>query len=122
MVFFSMGKEGAPAVWNMPTENHRFVGRDDIIEEIKMQLNAQQQEVVVIRGPQGFGKTQIAKRFVYKNFQKYDVVWWFKANQYLQPHFLLSKTKSFTPEGVVSRTKNKWSRIRSKTHRYSYVP
>lgn len=76
-----------PAIWNVPQENHHFVGRDTIFEKIKAKLKSPNQEIVVIKGPQGFGKTQIAKRFVYKNFKKYDVVWWFRANQYLQPQF-----------------------------------
>lgn len=87
MFLITGGCHAEPAIWNVPQENHHFVGRDDIFEKIKTRLKSPNQELVVIKGPQGFGKTQIAKRFVYKYFKKYDVVWWFRANQYLQPQF-----------------------------------
>jgi tetratricopeptide (TPR) repeat protein len=44
-------------------------------------------KTAVVIGPQGFGKTQVAKKYVHENFKNYDVVWWFRANQYLKPQF-----------------------------------
>jgi len=76
-----------PKAWNVPPENPNFVGRVDVLTEISNLLNTSSSKIVVISGPQGFGKTQIAKRFVYKNFANYDVVWWFRVNQYLKSQF-----------------------------------
>ncbi len=44
-------------------------------------------KTAVISGHQGFGKSQIAKRYAHQRFKEYDVVWWFRANQYLTPQF-----------------------------------
>ncbi len=76
-----------PAVWNVPNENPHFVGREEILALVDQACKASPHKTAVLTGPQGFGKTQIAKRFVYKNFAQYDVVWWFWANQYLKPQF-----------------------------------
>jgi len=76
-----------PKAWNVPPENPNFVGRVDVLTEISNLLNTSSSKIVVISGPQGFGKTQIAKRFVYQNFANYDVVWWFRVNQYLKSQF-----------------------------------
>lgn len=76
-----------PKIWNVPPPNHYFVGREDVLESILAMFKSTDHNTTVIAGPQGFGKTQIAKRFVYKNFADYDVIWWFRASQYLKPQF-----------------------------------
>ena len=76
-----------PLVWNVPTENPYFVGREDILTEISNIFKTASAKIAVIAGHQGLGKSQTAKRFVYQNFANYDVVWWFRANQYLKPQF-----------------------------------
>ncbi|MBX9805726.1 MAG: hypothetical protein K2Y18_08255 [Alphaproteobacteria bacterium] len=76
-----------PLVWNAPPENPHFVGREDILNDILNLFNSAPLKTAVIGGAQGFGKSQTAKRFVYQNFANYDVVWWFRANQYMKPQF-----------------------------------
>lgn len=76
-----------PLVWNVPAENPYFVGREDVLAEISNIFEAASPKTAVIGGHQGLGKSQTAKRFVYQNFANYDVVWWFRANQYLKPQF-----------------------------------
>ena len=76
-----------PLVWNVPAQNPHFIGREDILSLVSQAIKVAPNKTVVLSGPQGFGKTQIAKGFVYKNFADYDVVWWFRANQYLKPQF-----------------------------------
>lgn len=58
-----------------------------MLESISAFLKTEKVKIAVISGPSGFGKTQIAKQFAYKNYSNYDVVWWFKGNQYLEPQF-----------------------------------
>src|SRR5688572_18346007 len=77
----------SPLVWNAPSENPNFVGREDILHEVLNLFNKAPLKIAVISGPPGYGKTQTAKRYVYQNFAKYDVVWWFRTNQYLKPQF-----------------------------------
>ena len=76
-----------PLVWNAPLENPHFMGRKDVLDEISFIFNGAPNKTAVITGPQGFGKTQVAKKFIHQNFDKYDIVWWFRANQYMKPQF-----------------------------------
>lgn len=76
-----------PDVWNVPVENPSFVGREDILKTIKSLLANPHLNTAVIYGPSGFGKSQIVKHYIYKNYPAYDIVWWFKGNQYLEPQF-----------------------------------
>ena len=63
------------------------MGREEILAEISHLFKTASLKTAIISGPQGFGKSQTVKRYVYQNFADYDVVWWFRANQYLKPQF-----------------------------------
>lgn len=76
-----------PQVWNVPTENRNFVGRENLLDSIEKFFKSGNSKIAVVSGYSGFGKTQIAKRYAYRNYSNYDVVWWFKGNQYLEPQF-----------------------------------
>ncbi len=76
-----------PLVWHAPTENPHFMGRKDVLDEIASLFKSANVKTAVVTGSQGFGKTQIAKKYVHQNFDNYDVVWWFHANQYMKPQF-----------------------------------
>lgn len=85
--YVSAANDLIPHVWDVPTENPNFVGREDILAEISNLFKSASLKTAVITGPQGFGKSQTAKHFVYQSFSNYDVVWWFRSNQYLKPQF-----------------------------------
>lgn len=72
-----------PKVWQVPQANAQFVGREEIVNQIKENLQSQA-GVFVLQGGAGFGKTQIAKYYAHKVSQDYDVVWWFDASCYLE--------------------------------------
>jgi hypothetical protein len=76
-----------PRVWNMPADNPHFVGREEILDEISAIFKSAPLKTAVISGHQGFGKSQTAKHYAHQNFGQYDIVWWFRANQYLKPQF-----------------------------------
>jgi len=76
-----------PQVWNMPMDNPYFVGRGEILGEISRIFKKTSLRTAVISGHQGFGKSQVAKRYAHQHFEEYDVVWWFRANQYIKPQF-----------------------------------
>lgn len=77
----------APTIWNVPLENPNFVGRKSLLAAIGNSFKTAPFNIVVIAGPSGFGKSQIAKQFAHLNYSQYDVVWWFKGNQYIEPQF-----------------------------------
>ncbi len=76
-----------PHVWNVPTENHNFIGREGLLKDIATIFKNAPLKTVVLYGPSGIGKSQIAKKYAYQNYTAYDVVWWFQGNQYLESQF-----------------------------------
>ncbi len=67
-----------PAVWNTPSRNARFTGRDPVLEEIHRQLEEGGREGArcALRGISGVGKSQIALEYAHRFAYNYDVVWW----------------------------------------------
>lgn len=87
LFYHSCLSDSLPHVLNIPSENPNFIGREDQIAELSRLLNDTPPKIVVISGAQGFGKTQLAKKFAYQNLKNYDVVWWFRSNQFMKPQF-----------------------------------
>lgn len=84
----SQGKSSsAPAIWSVPPENSNFFGREDILNKIENIFQSASSKTAVLTGASGFGKSQIAKKYIYNNYSNYDVIWWFKGNQYMIPQF-----------------------------------
>jgi len=76
-----------PTIWNVPAENPNFVGRQTFLNTIGNSFKTTPFKVTVLAGPSGFGKSQIAKKYAHLNYSNYDIVWWFKGNQYIAPQF-----------------------------------
>ena len=76
-----------PPIWQVPHENPSFIGREILLQKIHEKLQTSPDKIVVIYGPSGFGKSQVAKKYVYQHYLAYDVVWWFRGNSYLEPQF-----------------------------------
>ncbi len=69
-----------PVVWNVPhRENQLFVGRDELLNQIHENLNANQ--AVVIHGLGGVGKTRLAAQYAHLHRSEYQIVWWIKAEE-----------------------------------------
>lgn len=60
-----------------PSKNNNFVGREDILK--KLDIFLEQKDVVVLIGPGGIGKTQIASQYLQKHEIEYDFIRWFNA-------------------------------------------
>ncbi|OPG02825.1 hypothetical protein B1R27_30915 [Streptomyces sp. GKU 895] len=64
-----------PTVWNVPTRNAGFIGRDDLLPQIRTRL-ADSTAPLVLTGPCGVGKTQLAFEYAHWFSGEYDLVWY----------------------------------------------
>lgn len=78
-------RPSVPAVWgNVPPNNPNFVGREDLLAQIRDQLLTGDTSAVLphtLHGMGGVGKSQIAIEYVYRYAADYDVVWWIPSEQ-----------------------------------------
>ncbi|MEU7068622.1 FxSxx-COOH system tetratricopeptide repeat protein [Streptomyces narbonensis] len=74
-----------PAVWgNVPPNNPNFVGREDLLTQVREQLLTGDTSAVLphtLHGMGGVGKSQIAIEYVYRYASDYDIVWWIPSEQ-----------------------------------------
>jgi len=73
-----------PPVWNVPTRNATFTGRNDVLEKLREQLVGSNTAVVLplaLYGYGGVGKTQVALEYAHRYMADYDIVWWVPSEQ-----------------------------------------
>lgn len=69
-----------PPIWgDVPPRDHMFVGRDDLLRTLRERLR-QGSTAVVLHGPGGIGKTELAVEYCYRHARDYDLVWWIAAH------------------------------------------
>lgn len=69
----------SPQIWNVPAANDYFVGREKELKELETLLNKYHKLMVV--GPGGIGKTQLAKKFAHQQYNNYQIIWWFDVTK-----------------------------------------
>lgn len=74
-------------VKNIPPQNPYFVGREDFLQLISKKLMTNPEEMVIVTGPHGFGKTQLVKRYCARSLDQYDIIWWFDGSEFLDQQF-----------------------------------
>ena len=67
---------------NLSEPNKFFTGREQEITDIKHAFG--QDNILVIEGISGIGKTQLAKQYAYASHKKYDLIWWFDADKSME--------------------------------------
>ncbi|MDR1705013.1 MAG: toll/interleukin-1 receptor domain-containing protein [Clostridiales bacterium] len=68
---------GLPDATNLPYRNKRFTGRVKLLEDIAVALSTD--FITVVSGGGGFGKTETAVEYAYRNADAYDVIWMLNA-------------------------------------------
>ena len=67
---------GMPPVWNLDPRNPAFVGRDSLLDAVRLRLgSAPRAPVLALHGIGGVGKTQLAAEFAHRFAADYDLVW-----------------------------------------------
>lgn len=72
-------------IWSneIPPRNHDFTGRVSELEQIYDNLNSQRPpHVQVIVGMGGIGKTELVAEYIHHNFDKYEIIWWIRAEHH----------------------------------------
>ncbi|WP_159050175.1 FxSxx-COOH system tetratricopeptide repeat protein [Streptomyces sp. MMG1533] len=82
----SMGATGPrlpgtlPRVWSVPSRNAGFVGRDELLVEVRSRLaGGRAVAVVALDGRGGVGKTQLAAEYAHRFCGEYELAWWVRA-------------------------------------------
>jgi hypothetical protein len=83
-IFLSHPKPSVPPpsrIWSLGPRTRSFVGRETELEQVSDRLTDARIDpaVVVVRGPGGIGKSQIAVEYAYRYADRYDLVWWLPA-------------------------------------------
>lgn len=70
-----------PPVWHIPRpQNPHFVGRDDLLAEMRQTLRAEKAAALTaLHGMGGIGKTQLAAEYAYAHRADYKAVWWLNS-------------------------------------------
>ena len=84
------GETGMPPrppqrIWSneIPSRNANFTGRAVELETLAHNLaNRDSPRVQVISGKGGIGKTELAAEYTHRNINRYDVVWWIRAEHH----------------------------------------
>ena len=79
--------QSIPALSNLPRDSSDFTGREIYLEKMSHFFQQHKNGILTLTGLSGIGKTQMAKRFLQLNNENYNIIWWFDAQQELEPQF-----------------------------------
>jgi hypothetical protein len=69
-----------PQVWNVLSRRATFVGREELLMEVRTRLTeARPAPVLALSGRIGVGKTQLAVEYAHRFSGEYELVWWVNA-------------------------------------------
>jgi tetratricopeptide (TPR) repeat protein len=72
----------SPPIWSneIPTRNRHFTGRETELGLIYDRLSQRvAPHIQVIAGMGGIGKTELATEYIYRNINRYEIIWWIRA-------------------------------------------
>jgi len=83
-------KAGGSVTWNLPRQDHKFIGRETLLEELRNKLHSHTTSldkkgnpglfsVAVCAGLGGIGKTQLALQYIHNSKHFYTLKAWFSA-------------------------------------------
>ena len=116
-------------IWSneIPPRNANFTGRAAVLEIMRDNLDHQQPpHAQVISGMGGIGKTEIAAEYIHRNFDKYEIIWWIRAEHHDRVRDALVKLGErlglqATTEGGRDRTINAVLQVLESEDRLSWL-
>lgn len=73
-----------PQIGSVPPRNPVFTGREELLGVMRARLEGEPWQPLVLHGLSGVGKTSLAVEYVYREWERYDVIWWIVAEQVSQ--------------------------------------
>ncbi|MEU2629245.1 FxSxx-COOH system tetratricopeptide repeat protein, partial [Kitasatospora sp. NPDC007106] len=71
-----------PGVWNIPTRNASFTGRDELLVRLRAGLTTGSPVTVqAMHGRGGIGKTQLAIEYAHRFAGECELAWWIRAEE-----------------------------------------
>ncbi|MEV0898120.1 FxSxx-COOH system tetratricopeptide repeat protein [Actinoplanes sp. NPDC049802] len=64
---------------SLPARNPAFVGREDLLNDLRSRLISDSDEHVFFGGGPGIGKSEVVREYAYRFAYDYDIVWWIPA-------------------------------------------
>lgn len=64
---------------DLPARSPLFTGREQILDEIERRLSGSPEALLVLHGPIGAGKTQVAAEYARQHHVAYAITWWVSA-------------------------------------------
>jgi len=82
----SRRRDGTQPIWGggVPIRNLNFTGRGALLDRLSEALRRDAKASLLpqtLQGMGGVGKTQLAVEYVYRNIERYDLIWWIPAEQ-----------------------------------------
>ncbi|MCX5332705.1 FxSxx-COOH system tetratricopeptide repeat protein [Streptomyces sp. NBC_00140] len=75
-----------PKVWNLQPRRANFVGREDLLMEVRTGLTeSRTAPALALSGRIGVGKTQLAIEYAHRFSGEYELVWWVEADLSILP-------------------------------------
>ncbi|WP_327718288.1 FxSxx-COOH system tetratricopeptide repeat protein [Streptomyces sp. NBC_00490] len=75
-----------PQVWNVQPRRSNFVGREDLLMQVRTRLTeSRTAPVLALSGRIGVGKTQLAIEYAHRFSGEYELVWWVEADRQIPP-------------------------------------
>src|SRR5262249_60696791 len=68
-------------VGGLPEPNPFFTGRELLLDTMSRRLEEHPHAPLVLFGPGGVGKTQLAREFAQRQHENYTVLWWVPADR-----------------------------------------